>query len=174
MDEPVRLTLGDTWAWTRTQPDYPASAGWQLTYYFSQPGGTAVVQVVTSAQGADYAAAVPATDTADPAKWTPGLWNWTARVAKAGETHTVGTGKTRIYPDPATAITAATHAEKCLAIIESALERCLGSDVVEYELDGVKFKKNRTELLALRNAYRQEVRQERGQLGIRIVPVSLR
>jgi hypothetical protein len=32
--EPVRITAGDTVAWTKALPDYPASAGWVLKYRF--------------------------------------------------------------------------------------------------------------------------------------------
>ena len=174
MSEPLKLTMGDTWTWTRPGGDYPASAGWALVYFFSKPGGT-VKQVTTTTTGGDFQASITATDTADTAKWTPGLYTWTARVAKGAESYTVATGKMRIVDNPLTAVATQTHAEKCLPIIEAALERCLlQGDVVEYEIEGVKFKKNKTELLTLRNAYRQEIRMERGQLGMRLIPVSLR
>lgn len=175
MAEPLKLTAGDTWSWTRPGGSYPASAGWALTYYFSIPGVAGVKTLAATASGDDFTASQTAEQTAD---WTPGLYAWTARVAKAGESHTLEQGQLRILPDPATAAAAASHAEKCLVIIESALEKCMGDAFVEYEIDGAKFKKNRTELLSLRTFYREEVRQERstkaGKLPFNVVKVSLR
>lgn len=175
MSEPLTLTAGDTWSWTRPGGSYPASAGWVLTYYFSIPGTATVKALEAAASGDDFAVSQTAAQSAD---WTAGLFAWTARVAKAGETHTLDQGQLRVLPDPATTAAAASHAQKCLVIIESALEKCLGDAVVEYELDGVKFKKNRTELLSLRTFYREEVHQERaakaGKSGLRIIKVALR
>ena len=173
MFEPLKLTMGDTWAWTRPGGDYLPSAGWVLTYYLAMPLGT-VKTIVATGTGAEFSADVTAANTADPAKWSPGLYSWTARVALAGEVHVVGIGKMRIAPNPTTYVAPATHAETCLTIIEAALVKCLGDANVEFELDGLRVKKNRTELLMLRNSYREEVRRERGQLGMRVIPVSLR
>lgn len=174
MAEPTKLTAGDTWSWTRTGGDYPASEGWVLTYYLSLPGGT-VKTLTTSSSGSDFTATVTA---ADSALYSPGLWVWTARVEKGGEAYTVETGRLRVMPNPATAAALQTHAEKCLIVIETALEKCLGDAFVEYEIDGVRFKKNRTELLSLRTFYREEVRQERtiqaGKSPIRTIKVALR
>lgn len=174
MAEPLKLTMGDTWAWTRSGGAYPASDGWALSYFFSSPGAS-VKQVDAVADGGDFAVSVTAADTADASKWAAGLYKWVARVTKGAESYTVGNGQLRVAADPSVVGVAYTHAEKCLAIIEAALERCLGSgDVVEYEVDGAKFKKNKTELLSLRDYYRNEVRRERGQSGIRVFPVVLR
>ena len=170
MAEPLKVAAGDTWTWTRDGGDYPASAGWVLTYYFSLPGGTVKDQAAT-ASGPDFTVTIAATTTKD---WAPGLYGWTARVAKGSEAYTVGTGRMRVQPDPSTAASTFSHAEKCLAQIEAALETCFGDSIVEFELDGFKVKKNRSELVSLRNSYRQEVRSERGQLGVRVIPVSLR
>lgn len=170
--EPLKVTNGDSWSWTRPGSDYPATAGWILTYYLSTPGGT-MKTIATSASGGDFLVSLlpAATSTA---VFPPGLYNWSARVTNGTNAYTVGSGKFRIAPDPSTAVAAQTHAETCLGIIEAALVRVVAlGDVTEYEIDGVKFKKNKTELLALRNAYRQEVRLERGQLGMRLIPVRL-
>lgn len=175
MSEPLTLTAGDTWSWTRPGGSYPASAGWVLTYYLSIPGTATVKTLAATAAGDDFAAGQTATESA---AWAPGLYAWTARVAKDGVSHTLGQGQLRVQPDPATTAAAASHAQKCLVIIESALEKCLGDAVVEYEIDGAKFKKNRTELLGLRTFYREEVRQERaakaGKTTLSRINVSLR
>ena len=171
--EPLKVTNGDSWSWTRAGGDYPANAGWTLAYYLSTPGGT-VKTIPTTAQGGDYLVTLlPAATTT--ALFPPGLYNWIARVSNGTDTHVVATGRFRIAPDPSTAVATQTHAEKCLSTIEAALERVVAlGDVIEYEIDGVKFKKNKTELLSLRNSYREEVRRERGQLGMRVIPVCLR
>lgn len=172
MAEPLKITAGDTWSWTREGGDYKASAGWTLSYFFSPQGGSsAPVKVDASALGDMFQLTVAASASKD---WTAGVYNWTARVTKAGETHTLGSGKLKVLPDPSTTATPLTHAERCLQSIEAALEKCFGDAIVEFEMDGLKVKKNRTELLSLRNQYRLEVRRERGQLSMRAIPVVLR
>lgn len=169
MAEPTKVIAGDTWTWTRSGGDYPASAGWALTYFMSLPDGT-IQQVQASASGADFQVAVSATSSAG---WVPGLYNWTARVVNGSEAHTVDSGTMRVSPDPATVAAPASHAVRCLAQIEAALEKCFGDAIVEFDLDGFKVKKNRTELVNLRTHYQAEVKRERGQLGMRIIPVRL-
>ena len=172
--EPLKLTMGDTWSWTRTSGDYPSGDGWALSYFFSTPVGP-IRQVDATVVGGEFSVTVLATDTADTTKWLPGIYQWKARVSKGSEAYTIANGRLKVEADPSVVGASSTHAEKCLAIIETALERCLLSgDVVEYEIDGAKFKKNKTELVSLRQTYRNEVRRERGQLGISLISVSLR
>lgn len=170
MAEPLKVIAGDTWTWSRSGGAYPAGDGWILTYLLSAIGGE--VKTITAApSGSDFVVLVTAADTA---VWAPGAYVWTARAMKGAEAFTVGTGRLQVMPNPATAAYAGTHAERTLAAIERALEACFGDAVVEFDMDGLKVKKNRTELLDLRDRYRAEVKRERGGSGLRRIPVRLR
>ena len=168
MTEPLSITAGDTVSWTRTEAQYPASAGWVLTYYLSC-GPAAPIALTSTASGDDHAISAAAAITAE---WPAGEYHWTVRVSKTGgEVHSLGSGVLTIAPDPSTAADRRTNAEKCLASIDAALEKSVGSATVECELDGVKVKKDRTELIRIRDYYRSEVRRQRGGAVLRQIQV---
>jgi hypothetical protein len=143
--------------WSVQLQDTPAPA-WTLTYYL-QRAGAAPIAIVAAASGADHVVSVAAATTAT---WTAGAYAWTARATDGTDVRTVGTGQLVVLPDPSTTHDPRTHAERCLASIEQALEASVGSATVECELDGVRVKKDRSELLRLRGFYAFKVRRERG------------
>lgn len=163
MAEPLSVSAGDTVSWTRSEPLYPASAGWVLTYYLSL-GAAAPIALTSTADGDEHAISAAASVTAE---WPAGDYHWTLRVSKpAGEVHTLDCGVLTVLPDPSATVDRRTHAEKCLASIDAALEKSVGSATVECELDGVKVKKDRTELLRMRGFYAGKVARERGRTAI--------
>lgn len=169
--EPTRIVAGDTASWSTQLGDYPASSGWVLTYYLSKVAAAAAPITVTStASGAEHLITIAATTTAG---YAVGTYHWTAVVTKASERYTVGTGTLEVAPDPSASHDPRTHAEKCLASIETALESAVGTATVECELDGVRVRKDRPELLKLREYYRLEVKRERGRSPITRWPVRL-
>jgi hypothetical protein len=97
--EPVQAVAGDTLAWTRAFSDFPASAGWGLTYAFRLQLGAGVLNVTASTVGDGFAATITA---AQSALMTPGLWSWAAYVTKTTERYQVGTGTLTITPNLAT------------------------------------------------------------------------
>ncbi len=170
MAEPLKVIAGDTWTWSRPGGAYLPGDGWTLTYLLSTIGG-AVKTITAAPSGTDFVVLVAAADTAS---WPAGSYVWTARAMKGTEAFTVETGRLQVMPNPATSAYAGTHAERTLAAIERALEGCFGDAVVEFDMDGLKVKKNRTELLDLRDRYKAEVKRERGGSGLRRIPVRLR
>lgn len=99
MNIPSELQVGDTWQWTESVPDYPASAGWALSfslYRYGQP----IIQINATASGDDFSVSVPAATTAGKAA---GEWQWTAYVTKGADRFTVGTGTVTLKPDLAAA-----------------------------------------------------------------------
>lgn len=180
--EPVRVIAGDTWEWdvpapSRTASDgtmtaLRASDGWSLSYLFVRDAAV-YYTVSASADGDDFTVAVAASVTTG---WPSGLYRWTARATKDLAVYTVGTGQIYVAPDPTLHADPRTHAERCLAAIETALESTLttGAEIVEFEMDGLRVKKNRTELLDLRDRYASLVRRSRGGSGLSIIPVRLR
>lgn len=167
-DAPSKVYAGDSLSWTLVQPDYPASDGWILTVYFAV-GTAEPVPVAATASGTDHLLTVPPDTTSG---WAAGTCHWTARVAKAGETHTVDQGLFQVLPDPTVAADRRTHAEKCLAAITAVLEDRMGDPIVEYEIDGTKAKKlPHAELIKLRAHYLAVVRRQKGGSVFRQFPV---
>ena len=71
--EPAAVNAGDTVRWRRALADYPASAGWALTYTLLNAAGK--ITITASAQGDDHLVSVPA---ATSAGWAAGDYAWRA------------------------------------------------------------------------------------------------
>jgi len=96
---PSQLQVGDTWQWTETLSNYPASAGWALSFSLYRYG-QAVLGIEATASGDDFVVSVPAATTTGKAA---GQWQWTAYVSKGSDRFTVETGTIKLKPDLATA-----------------------------------------------------------------------
>lgn len=119
---PGTLRAGDTWQWTQEVPDYPASDGWALKYRFKTASGG--FEITAAASGAAYAVTVAAATTA---AYVAGVYDYVAWVAKAGEEHTVLSGRQlQVLPDlrsgSATAgLDLRSNARKRLDVLEAAM-----------------------------------------------------
>lgn len=159
--EPQALRAGDTVAWLRSLSDYPASAGWVLTYTILSPTAAAITLTAT-ASGSDHAVAATAATTSG---WPAGRRTWFARVTKGSEAYTVAEGTLDILPNPASLTThdGRSHARKMLDAVEAALEGSATAsqlDVVEWEVNNRKMKYDRSALIKLRNLYKIETTRE--------------
>lgn len=116
--EPTSFVAGDTVAWTKTIPSYPASAGWVLTYYLINAAGK--ITFSATAAGDDHAVALSA---ATSEGYIPGEYAWQAAVSKDGERYTVGTGRVTITPGFIAAASLDTRSpyRRALADMEKAL-----------------------------------------------------
>lgn len=164
MDEPSTIPqsfrAGDTLTWLRTLRDYPADAGWALSYRLI--GATQTIDVSASAEGVSHRVNVPAATTA---AWPSGEYVWMELVTRGADRHTLGSGVLRVDPDPA-AINAGddlrSHARRVLDAIEAVIEGRASEADESFEIDGVALRyRPIADLLALRDRYRQEVRAER-------------
>jgi hypothetical protein len=98
--EPSRVTAGDTIAWTKSLPDYPASSGWILKYRLINAAGK--LDITATAAGDDHAVSVPA---ATSAAWLAGTYTVTAWVEKGAERYTVSvSGTLLVEPNLAAAV----------------------------------------------------------------------
>jgi len=88
--EPTEIIAGDTLAWTKSLSDYPANDTWVLSYYLRGPS---VINITTTASGANHAVSVLATVTTN---YIPGEYTWVAKVTKGTDVYTVGSGKVTI------------------------------------------------------------------------------
>ena len=91
--EPTTVNAGDTVRWTRSLPDYPASAGWVLVYHLVN--ATARIRIEGAASADAHQINVPADVTA---RWMDGDYAWRAQVTLAGDVYTVAEGRMTVRP----------------------------------------------------------------------------
>lgn len=157
--EPTNLHAGDSVAWSRDVPAYPAADGWALQYVFSGPDRHSVDAI----SAAPYRVELSASDTAS---WAPGLYRWVALVIKGDARLTVASGRLQVDPNLVTAEPGdvRSHAQRMLDLIEAALEKRIPKDQQSYEIDGLRLDRIPIERLnALRLQYRREAQRERNR-----------
>lgn len=153
--EPASVTAGDTIQWTKALPDYPASAGWVLSYAFTGPGN---ISITSTASGDDHAVTVTA---ATSAAWAAGAYIGQAYVTKATERYTVATGlQLSVAANLATA-SGLSWARRCLAAIKAVLEGKASSDLLSTKINDKELRKyTPAELIPLYRFFEQEVARE--------------
>lgn len=158
--EPKKLHAGDSIAWGRAVPEYPASQGWSLHYVLHGPQ---VIEIAAFEEGDEYRVEIAASDTQ---QWASGQYRWAAYVVGPGDQrHTIDTGMITIAPNLLLAEPGdvRTHAQKMLALIQAALEKRIPKDQQSYEIDGQRLDRIPVErLMELRKMYRREANRERG------------
>lgn len=161
--EPASIAAGDTLRFDRELRDYPASAGWQLSYTLINATGK--ITFSAAAVGDTHAVTVAASITA---QWAAGDYAWRARVSKAGEVYTVGEGRMAVRAAWAgSSHDARSHARRTLDAIEAMLEGRASNAAMEYEIAGRRLRYIPVpELLQLRGHYRAEVAREEAAAGV--------
>lgn len=134
--EPPFFHAGDTLKWQRSFPDYPASAGWTLSYRLVNSTGN--ISITATPSGDDHLVDLSSSTTAT---YPAGIYTWHAVVTKAGERHTVGTGTITIKPNIADQVggfDARSNAKKALDDLRAALATFLATKghVQEYQIAG--------------------------------------
>ena len=153
------LTAGDTLSFTTITPDYPASAGWVLTYTLIN--NSAKVSITATASGAEHLITVAASTSA---AYAPATYTWQAVVTKAAERYTVGTGQMVVAPNLAAAATydTRTSARKALDAVNLAMETYGAKAYLHsYEIAGRKQQfQTPGDFLAFRSKLMAEVARE--------------
>ena len=158
---------GDTWTWTKSPANYPASDGWALSYVFTGPAsfGISGSQVVGS--GPTFTITVSAAITA---AYTPGDYTWVAFATLASERHQFDSGVCAVQPNLTTSSgDTRSHAVLALAAIEAELLNRMtgaasggGGSIESYQIANRAVHKIPTkELKELREMYRAEVWREK-------------
>lgn len=104
--EPTQLTAGDSWQWDRCLADFPASDGWELSYFFyglqSEVAISAAWGDEVTANGDTFEVRIPAEDT--DTEVSAGPYQLVGRVTKAGVgTFTAFLGHVDVLANPAEA-----------------------------------------------------------------------
>ena len=156
--EPTSFRAGDLLQWTKSLSDFPAGAGWTLAYTLINH--TAKITINASASGNDFSVSVAAATTANYAE---GTYSWMARVTKATEIYTVGTGTIEILPNlaAATLYDNRSNAKTMLDAIEAAYYDRASSTQLEMEINGRRIRSMSVdELIKWRSYYAAIVARE--------------
>lgn len=164
----AQLAAGTTLKTNVSLPDYPASAGWVLSYRLTPVSAGTPRDITATAAGDDHAVLVPRATTA---AWVPGVYTVTAWVDNGTERYSVDSeaGRITITPDPA-ALTAGadlrSQAEIALANVQALLQGKASSGTAEYTINGRQLKSySLAELMRLESKLKTDVDRERISAG---------
>lgn len=163
--EPKSAVAGDTWQWERELTDHLPSDGWTLSYVFVGPSK---LEVTATPSGETYQISVPPDQTAD---LKPGLYRWRAYVSKATDRFSIDDGRLIVEADLAQEVTTESHAEKMIALLQTAIEEKVTLGTTNIEINGRQAQLIPTiELRQLLGHYRSELRRSRhpDKLGGRV------
>lgn len=162
---PSSLVAGDTWSWTDSLADYPASSGYTLKHALLKSGTR--IQLTSAADGDDHQTTVTAATTA---AYTAGTYSWTAYVEKGSgptlERYTVASGTVEIKVDLAAqsaGYDARSPARKIYDTLMTAYQSAIDSRafVAEYEIAGRRMKFNsKADWITEINYWKAEVGKE--------------
>ena len=160
MQEQIRV--GDTLDFTTTLVDYPASAGWVLTYRLIPRVSGTPISIGGTASGDDHRTSAVASTTAT---WAAGEYSWVGYVDLAGEHYVVDEGTVTLLPNLATASAydGRSKAAKALEDAETALAsfQATGGRVKRYSIAGREMEfDNAGDILTLVSYWRIQVTQE--------------
>lgn len=167
--EPAVLYTGDTWAWTRTLADYPASTH-TLKYTLINSGGR--INITATADGDVHEVSVAASTTA---AYAAGTYTWQAFVEAGSERFTVGRGSFDVRAGYATGsggADARTPAQIALDAAVTAFATYTASRgmINEYAIGGRTMRfRSIEEITREINFWRNEVNKEQG-LGTGAAP----
>ena len=155
--EPASLIAGDTAKWLKTLSDYPADAGWVLTYTLIS--AAAKYTFTATPSGSDHLVNVTAATTGG---WTAGSYSWRAAVSLAGEVYTVAGGTIEIKAAfSVSTLDNRSFARIALENIENYLKNANNLSAASYEIAGRRLQRiSPKELLLLRDRYKGEVATE--------------
>ena len=162
--EPSEVRAGDTWEWTRTLADWPASV-WTLTYILHN--ATAKETIVATADGDDHSVSVAPAVTALIAA---GRYDWIAQVSDGVSRYQVDSGAMDVQPDLSAVASydGRSHARIMLDALEAILEgRATDGDIdtIRASYGEVTTERDRALLTQLRAQYAAAVAAEDAALA---------
>lgn len=131
--EPLSIVAGATVKWRREDltADYPASAGWALSYNLVKASRQFTISAVASGDAFQVDLSASAT-----AQFETGRYAWQAFVTKTTEIYPVGSGQIDILPNLSSPADVRSHARKMLEAIEAVLENRATLEQKSYEIAG--------------------------------------
>lgn len=160
--EPDVLSVGDRWAWRRTDlvTDYP-SASYSFSYIARKEGTGERIAISSTGSSTGYTVEVASTVTAN---YVAGKYFWTAYITRTSDSARieVGSGYFDIKPNRATdSSDPRTTAQICLDNIEAYLKDPNNITAASYSIAGRSLSRwNRADLLTEREKWKGEVVRE--------------
>jgi len=133
---PKKITAGESVSWSVTLDNFPASAGWVVTYTLVKSDTR--IQIVSTADGINHLVEIPYTTTAD---YTAGEYRYQSHVSNAVERYQVATGIIEVLPDFATKTTghdARTWLEIAIDALEAAIEGRASKTQLQQSINGIQ------------------------------------
>ncbi|HQU89420.1 MAG TPA: hypothetical protein PK620_11945 [Denitromonas sp.] len=163
--EPLTLRAGDSATWRKSLGDYPAGAGWVLSYTLIS--AAAKHSFNAAADGDDHLVTLAAATTA---AWPAGRYTLIAQATLAPDRYTLSTTDLHVLEDLAAAASfdGRSHARRMLDAIEAALEKRATAeqlDLIELSIFSRTSKRGDGALLEARSKYLIEVRREEAAAG---------
>ncbi len=155
-EEPLSVVAGDTVTWRRSLIDFPASAGWSLTYYMLGPSP---LSISSTADGDDHVIYAPPATTA---AWPPGTYTWNAYATLGGDRYLAASGQIVVLVNLATAITPARSSFRIqLAAVQAVLEGTSTYSQRVVEINGKRLDRHSlVELMHVQNVLLHRVQME--------------
>ena len=159
------LTCGDSWNWSVSLPNYPASDGWVITLVFKAPGIAPISMV--SVPDTDNLSHVLLSTSATTATYLPGRYKVQVFITSSdSQRQTVGLTEIELMPDLLSTTSdydPRTKNELALQAISDVLDGSASREVLEEMFKDAQFKyKSTNELIRLKNYYQMEVNRDRG------------
>lgn len=161
---PAKITAGESVSWSVTLGDFPASAGWVITYTLVKSDTR--IQIVSTADGDAHLVEIPFAVTAD---YDAGEYHYQAHVSNTVERYQVGEGVIEVVPDFATKDTGhdgRSHVKKVLDALEAVIENRASKTQMVQEVAGVQIQHMTTDqIIKLRDQYFSKYMRERAAAG---------
>lgn len=161
-----QIIAGDTLNFATQVPQFPAIAGWQLSYVLApqaQVPGAGPITLASTPDTADPAQHRIQVGASITAQWVAGSYGWTAFASRTGERHTLARGTVSILPNPATASLMDTRsaARRALDAVEAYLADPKNLTAAKYQIAGRSLDRYPlADLWKHRDRLRMEVRGE--------------
>lgn len=160
--EPSVITAGETWAWTKSLSDFPATDGYVLKYAL-QAVGKPLITLTATTSGAGYAVNVLAATTAG---YAPAVYTWQSYLELGAARYPGERGSLSVLASPLAAY-GSTHSTRTLALIELALEQRIPNGLEMTNVDGQELHLIGLEALTrLQRLYQAKVQAEANALRV--------
>ena len=155
------IFAGDSLTWTSSFSDYPANQSWVANITFQKPGETPL-NITATATSTKHRFVATAEQTA---LLQAGTWTWGIRVTQSTTAKIVQIGEMLVRPNPA-AVREETHNEKCLRLLQAAIENRLVDVQESISILGQDITKvPAAQLDMMLNRYQIRVNEERRQFN---------
>ncbi len=156
MAEPRKITAGNSYSWTVSSSDYPASDGWVVSYSLSNTNEQ--FDITSVANGDDHDATILS---ASSQKYVAGVYDLVGFAVLSGERKIFYSQPCEIKPDPASMNDHRSYAKRIVDAIEATIEGKASADAQSLAINGKTLTRYPiADLLVFRDRFKREVATE--------------